>query len=67
MLPNGIEDFVKNVPEKYHKEFPDLKSELTELTSDLSEAEDACDAGRIADDAVGELFKTEYYTGENEN
>ena len=60
LLANGIDDFFKTVPEQYTNDYPELRKQLTEIAPQLREAKNACDAGQIADPAVGDLFKTEY-------
>lgn len=60
-MPNGIQDFVNNIPIDYRK--PNLLEELTELKPKLLEAKDACEAGEIIiTDVVvlGDLFDTEF-------
>ncbi|XP_055297162.1 uncharacterized protein LOC129565881 isoform X3 [Sitodiplosis mosellana] len=62
LLPNGIEDFIKNIPAEYLKDQSELKADLNKIAPELREAKDACDAGKIANEAVKELFKTEIDT-----
>lgn len=58
MLTNGIEKFLKKIPEEYKSLIP--KTELNELAPKLEEAKDVCDAGKIALPVLGELFETDF-------
>lgn len=57
LLPNGIEDFVDNIPIEYRDE--NLLAALNELKPQLLEAKDACEAGEITDELLNDLFETE--------
>lgn len=58
LLPNGLEDFVNNLPIDY--QIPNLLDELNELKPQLLEAKDACEAGRITEELLGDFFDTEF-------
>lgn len=57
LLPNGIENLVNNVPSEYRAD--NLLSELNKLKPRLLEAKNACEAGEITDEILGDLFETE--------
>lgn len=59
-MSNGIENFLKNLPAETLKENPELKSELTEIAPELSVANNPCEAGALASDALEDIFSTEF-------
>lgn len=59
-MPNGVENFVKNLPKEYLTEYPNLGQNLTQIAPELGAAKDACDAGEIASEALQDIFSTEY-------
>lgn len=60
-MENGVEEFLKNIPAKYLADFPNLSKDLTAVLPELQKAKDSCEAGKIARNAVGELFHTDFY------
>lgn len=60
-MKNGLEEFLKSIPAKYLADFPNLSKDLTAILPKLQKTKSTCEAGKIARNAVGELFYTDFY------